>query len=82
MTLRDRLRGVAIALVLLIGCFPVAVVITLIASPFWSWLEEQFKIEAYGHSGPAEWCYLVTYSLLVIICTVIWWRRDSGKTSD
>jgi len=74
MKFHDRIKGVGIAMALLIGCLPVAVVLTVIASPFWSWFEGQFGIEAYGHSGPAEWCYLVSYSLLIAICAMIWVR--------
>ena len=76
---RERIKGVGIALALLIGCFPVAVVITLITSPVWSWYEAQFGIEAYGHSGPAEWCYLVSYGLLIAGCAIIWSRVNRSK---
>ena len=72
MTFKDRIKGVLIAIVLLVACFPVAVILTIISSPLWSWFEGQFSIEAYGHSGPAEWCYLLTYVLLVALCTIIW----------
>lgn len=81
MIFRDRVKGVGIALALLIGCFPIAVVMTIIASPLWSWFEGQFRIEAYGHSGPAAWCYLVSYSVLVAICTFIWSRIDLRKAA-
>ena len=74
MTFRDRLKGVVIAIVILIICFPIAVVITLLSSPFWSWFEHYFEIEAFGHSGPAEWCYLVSYSLIITLWGAIWWR--------
>jgi H+/Cl- antiporter ClcA len=72
---QNRIKGVGIALALLIGCVPVAIILTITASPLWSRFERQFKIEAYGHSGPADWCYLVSYSLLIIICALIWARR-------
>ena len=72
MTFRDRLKGVAIAIAILVACFPLAAVLTILVSPAWSGLEVWTGIEAYGHSGPAEWCYLVTYGLLVGICTLVW----------
>ena len=72
MTFRDRLKGVAIALAILLACFPLAAVLTIPMSPVWSSLEARTGIEAYGHSGPAGWCYLATYGLLVGICTLVW----------
>ena len=79
MTFGDRVKGVVIALAILVACFPVAVLLTFVASPLWSWFEAQSGIEAYGHSGPAEWCYLVSYGLLVAICAFVWSRIDRGK---
>ncbi len=76
MTFRERLKGVAIALAILIGCFPVAVTVTLLIAPFWSWFERRSGMEAYGHSGPSEWCYLVAYCLLVCLCTAFWSRAN------
>jgi len=68
-----------IALALLVGCFPIAVIMTIFTSPFWAWFERQFGIEAYGHSGPASWCYLVMYGLLVAICTLQWSRINRRR---
>ncbi len=84
MNFTGRLQGVAIALVILIICFPLAIIITIFTSQFWSWLEHNFEIEAYGHSGPAGWCYLVSYGLIVAICTYVWSRVRIRKrnTSD
>ena len=72
MIIVDRLKGTLVAILLLVICFPIAVVLTIATSPLWSWVESQFRIETYGHSGPAEWCYLATYIGLVILVTVIW----------
>lgn len=69
---RERLKGVLIAIALLIVCFPFAVIITIVTAPFWSWLELQTNVEAYGHSGPDEWCYLLVYALLVAGCGLVW----------
>ena len=68
----DRLKGALVAILLLVICFPIAVVLTIATSPLWSWVESRFKVEAYGHSGPAEWCYLATYVGLVTSVVVIW----------
>ena len=78
-TFFDRLKGVAIALVILVICFPLAGVLTFVASPLFSWFEAWSGIEAYSHSGPAEWCFLVTYGLLVGICTLLWAKINRTK---
>jgi hypothetical protein len=38
--------------------------VTLLLLPVWSWMESATGIEAVGHSGPAEWCYLAVFALL------------------
>jgi hypothetical protein len=58
-----------IAAVLLVGA-PAAIGLTLLAFPAWKLFEETTGIEAYGHSGPAEWCYVVDYAVLV--CAGLW----------
>jgi hypothetical protein len=45
---------------------PAGIVLTLLLLPFWSWLEASYAVESVGHSGPAEWCYMTVYVLLVI----------------
>ena len=44
---------------------PVGILLTLLLLPFWSWLETSYAVESVGHSGPAEWCYVTVYVLLV-----------------
>jgi hypothetical protein len=79
MTHKQRFRGVAIGLTIAAACLPLAFVITIATFPFWRWLEETFSIEAYGHSGPDEWCYWLTYTLLLVICAFIWFRAKGRK---
>lgn len=74
MTFLERLKGAAIGLVVVIVCAPIAVVTTLLTMPFWTWVEGTFSIEAVGHSGPAEWCYLATYLVLVVISGLVVYR--------
>lgn len=40
---------------------PVALAVTLLLYPVWSWLERTTGIESVGHSGPADWCYLAVW---------------------
>ena len=58
---------------------PLAMVVTLLTFPFWRWFEETTGIEAYGHSGPAEWCYLLLYGLFVVIFSVFWYLSGRNK---
>ena len=44
---------------------PASILLTLLLLPFWSWFEASFAVESVGHSGPAEWCYVSVYVLLV-----------------
>ena len=32
-----------------------------------------FGIESIGHSGPAEWCYLASYIIILTCASLIWW---------
>ncbi|SDR66931.1 hypothetical protein SAMN05444173_0249 [Opitutus sp. GAS368] len=34
---------------------------------FWGWFEAKAGIEALGHSGPADWCYGVTYAVVLLL---------------
>lgn len=57
----SRTRGVLIGLAIVLAAMPIAVVATIAALPVWSWLETATGVESIGHSGPAAWCYMVTY---------------------
>jgi len=62
----------------LIGCLallvalPVSGYLTWMLLPVWRWSEEFFGIEAVGHSGPADWCYLVTLGSVITAMFGIW----------
>lgn len=77
MTFRERLIGSFKAIALLLVALPIAVGATLISSPIWKWIESTTKIESYGHSGPAEWCYLAMYVLILVLFTLFWARSES-----
>ncbi len=49
---------------------PLSIVATILLFPFWSWLEAASGIESVGHSGPAEWCYMVVF-LIVAGCAAL-----------
>jgi hypothetical protein len=56
--------------VVLLMTVPAAILTTILATPFFSWIETRFGIEAVGHSGPAEWCYASVYVTLLAAFTL------------
>jgi hypothetical protein len=50
---------------LFLGLVPIAFVVTISLSGVWSWLERVSGIESMGHMGPANWCYVATYIVLL-----------------
>jgi hypothetical protein len=72
MSMLTRLRGVGISLLIGLIAIPIALVMTLLLMPFWSWIESTLKIEAVGHSGPAAWCYLASYFVALTGGGLIW----------
>jgi hypothetical protein len=80
MNMANRLRGVGIAFAICLISVPIAIVVTIALLPFWSWLESMFEIESIGHSGPAEWCYVVCYIIILTCTSLILWaiRRRSA----
>lgn len=52
-----------IALVVLYGvaALPLSAIATLALLPLWRFIEERFGIESVGHSGPADWCFILLY---------------------
>jgi thiosulfate reductase cytochrome b subunit len=64
------IRRIVIFVLVLVLMMPLAIITTLLMAPFFSWIEARFGIEAVGHSGPAEWCYVTVYVTLVVFVTV------------
>jgi len=67
---RLALRNLVLLVAVLLTSVPLSVVLTLFLLPFWRWLEATYGIESIGHSGPAEWCYVVTF--LACLVTLGW----------
>ena len=82
MKIKQRLKYIGVALIILVVALPVAIMITVITHPFWLWFEETSGIESYGHSGPAEWCYWVVYFILLACAACIWSRIYIRKNRD
>jgi H+/Cl- antiporter ClcA len=64
--IRTLILGFGIAL----ASTPVAIILTFVVTPFWSWLEATTGIESIGHSGPAAWCYIATALLVLLVIAV------------
>jgi len=72
-------RAIAKKLILIVlFSIPLAIMVTLLLAPFWSWLESASGIESVGHSGPSEWSYLAIYAMLV--CLGLAWCWVLHKT--
>jgi len=41
--------------------------LTIALLPLWSHIEAQYGIESVGHSGPSDWCFELTYVLVVAV---------------
>ena len=71
----SRLENVLTGLALVVLSAPIAVFATLAAFPIWSTLERTTGVEAVGHSGPSEWCYLVTYTVVLVLLGLRWFSK-------
>ena len=78
-----RTRPIVATVVLMLLGMPLAFVLTILLSPFWTWLEASTGIEAVGHSGPATWCYWLVYVLMLAACAIGAWHaiRKAGGNS-
>ena len=68
---------------------PVALAVTLLLYPVWSWLERTTGIHSVGHSGPAGWCYLAVWVPMAaaLLLPPLWrlvlalWRGAEGPAN-
>jgi hypothetical protein len=80
MKFRVRIKLLVMALTLIIICIPLAMIITVFSNPLFLWFENTFSVESVGHSGPAEWCYITVYLLLISLSGLIWLKYRRLKT--
>lgn len=76
--MKVSIRNGLAALGILALCLPLGFFAAILLFPLWSWLEDLFGIEAVGHSGPAEWCFWLTYGLLASVLLLAYWRIARG----
>ena len=55
-----------------VGSVLAALVGTFLLTPLWRWFEATTGIESIGHSGPADWCFVATWFVLVAAVSGIW----------
>ncbi|HZH44001.1 MAG TPA: hypothetical protein VEY50_07980 [Lysobacter sp.] len=41
---------------------PLGMLLAFLLMPVWVWIERTSGIEAAGHSGPATWCFLLSWA--------------------
>jgi len=64
--LRRVVRHGVVFVAVAAGCLPIAALVTIALLPLWSAIEDKWRIESVGHSGPAGWCYLSVYLVLTL----------------
>jgi uncharacterized membrane protein YphA (DoxX/SURF4 family) len=65
-------------LLIVVLALPLTLVLTFILSPFWNWFETASGVESLGHSGPANWCFLAVF---LVVLALGWgtWRMVRHK---
>jgi hypothetical protein len=67
-------------LTLAVIAVPVSFIITFVLAPFWNWFESVTGIESIGHSGPANWCFILIFVVLYLgILIVLFYRKIKKK---
>jgi len=76
------LKRFILLFVAIVLAVPVSVVLTFLLLPLWNWLENTHGIESVGHSGPADWCFVATFSVVVALIVAGWiylWSAAKDK---
>jgi len=61
------MKKLGLCFLMAVLALPIAAVVTIVMAGFWSWFEAKTGIEALGHSGPADWCYGLTYMVVLFL---------------
>ena len=56
-----------VVLAILVISMPPAFMLTIALLPLWSHIEATYGVESVGHSGPADWCFELTYVFVVAL---------------
>ena len=68
-------KSLIVALVLALAAIPAAFITTLLLYPLWSWIEATYGLESVGHSGPADWCFMLVYGVFLAVLLPLLWRN-------
>jgi hypothetical protein len=68
------IRRLIVFVIVLLMTVPAAIIMTILAMPFFAWIEARFGVEAVGHSGPL--------SGATSVCTSRCLRRSPWVRSD
>ena len=76
------MRRLALGLLgIVLVAIPLSIVITILLLPLWRSLEASAGIESVGHSGPAEWCYVAVFLVLVTGASLVLLMRRRTHAS-
>ncbi len=64
-------HGLFRRLLTLAWVLPAGPVLTLLLFPWWSWLEATTGWESMGHSGPAGWCFVAVWCVLLALALLV-----------
>jgi len=73
--LKRALTTIALALLFAAAALPLSAIMTLALLPLWRVVEERYGIESVGHSGPADWCFILIYALWLTAGAVVFALR-------
>ena len=76
--------AITIAFVVLYAAvaLPLSAITTLALLPLWRFIEERYRIESIGHSGPADWCFILVYALWLLAGAVVFVIRIRRRRID
>ena len=80
--MKRQLRAVVLVVLVLLISAPISIVVALLLLPLWRWIEASSGFESIGHSGPAEWCYLAVFTLIVLGSLLVLWMLQGRRQSD
>ena len=73
--MKRTLTTIALALLYAAVALPLSAITTLALLPLWRVVEERYGIESVGHSGPADWCFILIYALWLTAGAIVFALR-------
>jgi hypothetical protein len=60
------------------GGFVLSIVTAILTARFWGWFEDRTGIESLGHSGPADWVYILLWVVWTTVLVAAMFRTFRG----